>query len=81
MFEEIHSELEQGSKASQTGEGEELQLVKMAKYYFDGQGKAIRPVIALTLGHAFNETLGVKDQEVRESGKFELVLCENWVST
>ena len=25
------------------------------RYYFDGQGKAIRPVIAMTLGHAFNQ--------------------------
>ena len=29
----------------------------MSRYYFDGQGKAIRPVIALTLGNAFNHHL------------------------
>ena len=28
-----------------------------SRYYFDGQGKAIRPVIALTLGNAVNQHL------------------------
>ena len=26
----------------------------MAKYYFDGAGKGLRPVIAMCVGHAFN---------------------------
>ena len=31
------------------------------RYYFDGQGKAIRPVIAMTIGHAFNAHCGVAE--------------------
>ena len=30
-------------------------ICTITRYYFDGQGKAIRPVIAMTLGHAFNQ--------------------------
>jgi len=47
MFSEIHMELE--SELSQDSE-----LKNMATYYFDGKGKALRPVIALCIGHAFN---------------------------
>jgi len=47
MVHEIHAEL-----------GRELQvdteLGEMAKYYFDGAGKGLRPVIAMCVGHAFN---------------------------
>ena len=32
-----------------------MTLVFFNRYYFDGQGKAIRPVIAMTLAHAFNQ--------------------------
>jgi decaprenyl-diphosphate synthase subunit 1 len=31
------------------------------RYYFDGQGKAVRPVIAMTVGHAFNLHCGVPE--------------------
>lgn len=36
-------------------------LAEMSKYYFDGQGKAIRPVIAMTMGHAYNIHCGLQD--------------------
>eukprot|EP00096_Caligus_rogercresseyi_P006134 TRINITY_DN2235_c0_g1_i4.p1 TRINITY_DN2235_c0_g1~~TRINITY_DN2235_c0_g1_i4.p1 ORF type:complete len:295 (-),score=81.67 TRINITY_DN2235_c0_g1_i4:24-908(-) len=52
MFNEIHSELD--GSASHAPE-----LREMAKYYFDGKGKAIRPMIAVTLGHAVNHHLGL----------------------
>ncbi len=32
-----------------------------AKFYFDGQGKAVRPSIAMTMGHAYNCHVGVDD--------------------
>merc|ERR1719328_124574 len=42
--------------------GRELQvdteLGDMAKYYFDGAGKGLRPVIAMCVGHAFNVHTG-----------------------
>ena len=34
---------------------------EFSRYYFDGQGKAIRPVIALSVGHAFNAHCGVPE--------------------
>jgi len=49
MFIEIHSELDKEIHHKQD------ELAELAKYYFDGQGKAIRPVIAMTLAHAFNQ--------------------------
>ena len=32
-----------------------------SRYYFDGKGKAIRPVIAMIVGHAFNVHCGVPE--------------------
>ena len=46
MVGDIHAELD-------TEIRQDSELREMAKYYFDGKGKAIRPVIALCLGHAF----------------------------
>ena len=51
MVGDIHAELD-------TEIRQDSELREMAKYYFDGKGKAIRPVIALCLGHAFNHHTG-----------------------
>ena len=40
------------------------------RYYFDGQGKAIRPVIALTVGHAFNHHFATLDDINTNSREF-----------
>jgi hypothetical protein len=48
---EIHRELEAELKV-------DSELGEMAKYYFDGGGKGLRPVIAMCLGHAFNAHTG-----------------------
>ena len=48
MFKEIHEELDKEILESP-------ELAEMSKYYFDGKGKAIRPVIAMCVGHAFNQ--------------------------
>ena len=37
---------------------EDAELAEMSKYYFDGKGKSVRPVIAMCLGHAYNRHLG-----------------------
>ena len=37
--------------------------ILFCRYYFDGKGKAIRPVIAMTLAHAFNHSSGVGSDE------------------
>lgn len=57
MFTEIHSELDKEIHHNQA------ELSDLAKYYFDGKGKAIRPVIAMTLAHAFNHSQGVGSDE------------------
>jgi len=50
---------------------------EMSKYYFDGKGKAIRPVIALCLGHAFNHHTGVtSDLEVVKNQRRVAVISE-----
>ncbi len=71
MFAEIHAELgfsaNNGEQRHQD-RGAAIEGVEAAaKFYFDGQGKAVRPSIAMTVGHAFNCHRGVDgDQEVRE---------------
>ena len=37
----------------------DTELGEMAKYYFDGAGKGLRPVIAMCVGHAFNTHTGM----------------------
>merc|ERR1711963_664439 len=52
MVGEIHQELDDELKS-------DVELGQMAQYYFDGEGKGVRPVIAMTVGHAFNVHCGV----------------------
>jgi len=33
-------------------------LGEMSEYYFDGKGKAVRPVVAMCVGHAYNKHIG-----------------------
>lgn len=54
MVSEIHDELQSELKS-------DIELSEMSKYYFDGQGKAVRPVIAMTIGHAYNIHCGVPE--------------------
>ena len=66
MFEEIHQELD-----------EELyydsELREMSKYYFDGKGKAVRPVIAMCVGHAFNQHMGTFKENVCNQRKVAII--------
>jgi len=54
MVGEIHQELEDELKS-------DIELGQMAQYYFDGEGKGVRPIIAMTVGHAFNVHCGVPE--------------------
>jgi len=56
IMEEIHSRLE--SELVLDGEMGEL-----ARYYFDGGGKAVRPCIALCVGHLANHHVGVMEEQ------------------
>ena len=70
MVSDIHRELD----------GDILQdsdMREMSKYYFDGKGKAIRPVIALCLGHAFNHHTGASsDSEVIKNQRRVAIISE-----
>jgi len=54
MVGEIHQELDDELKS-------DIELGQMAQYYFDGEGKGVRPIIAMTVGHAFNVHCGVPE--------------------
>lgn len=76
VFKQIHSELE-----VQNG-GRNGKLLDMATYYFDGQGKAIRPSIVVNMGSAicahldrdsekiFNSHMKVKREKYRKQTIF-----------
>jgi len=53
---EIHQELDDQLKS-------DVELAKMAQYYFDpdNPGKGVRPIIAMTVGHALNVHCGVNE--------------------
>jgi hypothetical protein len=50
-------------------------LIYHLRYYFDGHGKAVRPVIAMTLGHAVNHHFGIGDNVdiVRKQRKVAII--------
>ena len=45
----------------------------MSEYYFDGKGKAVRPVVAMCVGHAYNKHIGDNTADIvnkqRQVGK------------
>lgn len=56
MTRDIHRRLDERME-------EQTELGDLARYYFDGQGKAVRPVIALCLGRAASLSRGGKGGE------------------
>eukprot|EP00095_Tigriopus_kingsejongensis_P004795 snap_masked-scaffold77_size404793-processed-gene-3.2 protein:Tk04795 transcript:snap_masked-scaffold77_size404793-processed-gene-3.2-mRNA-1 annotation:"decaprenyl-diphosphate synthase subunit 1" len=94
MFKEIHQELDFELKtndalrqSSQSMGVPPHQLLgtlgEMAKYYFDGQGKAVRPVIAMTLGHAFNhhQGLSVSERETVANQQRKVAIISEMIHT
>jgi len=73
MFREIHEELDGELKLHS-------ELSEMSKYYFDGKGKALRPVIAMCLGHAFNQHSGQTGEAV-ESGQRKVAIISEMIHT
>jgi len=65
MFKEIHDELDLELL-------HDSELGEMAKYYFDGKGKAVRPVIAMCVGYAFNHHMGTLEN-VRNQRKVAII--------
>lgn len=54
---------------------EQAELEEIATYYFDGQGKAYRPMIVILIGRAFNRHLGQK-VELSEAQKVVAMVAE-----
>jgi len=75
MMREIHAELETGLElpASQLGE--------VARYYFDGAGKAVRPVIAVCIGKAALKTTGVATNREVEGKQRQVALVSEMIHT
>ena len=51
----------------------DCQMREISKYYFDGQGKAVRPVIALCLGHAFNQHTGAGEETAQNQRRVAII--------
>ena len=66
MFEEIHDELDLELL-------HDSELGEMSKYYFDGAGKAVRPVIAMCVGHALNHHMGTGYENVKNQRKVAII--------
>lgn len=73
MVAEIHTELQGQLQV-------ESELGEMARYYFDGAGKGLRPVIAMCLGHAFNTHTGVAGGEA-EAGQRKVAIISEMIHT
>ena len=51
------------------------------RYYFDGQGKFIRPIIAMTIGHAFNVHCGVPEDSDIFSKQRKVAIVSEMIHT
>lgn len=61
--------------------GREPELCEVASYYFDGQGKAIRPMIAILMARAMNSHLrGESNSQLLQSQK-QLALASEMIHT
>jgi len=70
MFPRIHAELKSNCSSPL--------LHEMATYYFDGQGKAIRPLLTMLMARAVNCHMGHQDPGVVSNQKQIALICEMW---
>lgn len=66
LTDKIHRELSNMNKT----------LDDMSKYYFDGQGKALRPALTFIMAGACNSHLKVKDERTEQLQKMIAIICE-----
>jgi len=66
LTEEIHGHMSNPNKT----------LDQMSKYYFDGQGKAVRPALTLIMAGACNSHMKVDSARVEELQKQIAIICE-----
>lgn len=72
---DIHAELETGLELQSS------QLGEVARYYFDGAGKAVRPVIAVCLGKAALKTTGAATNREVEGKQRKVALVSEMIHT
>ena len=70
LFEDIHGILTTGLKNDNSTGGVDKKLCDISKYYFDGQGKAIRPRLCLTVADAVNHHYFVNPEKDTQQLKF-----------
>jgi len=75
MIRDIHAELKTDLEQQAT------QLGEVARYYFDGAGKAVRPVIAVCLGKAALKTTGVANNCEVEDKQRKVALVSEMIHT
>merc|ERR1719245_1264328 len=68
MVGEIHNHLATGEQV----------LQEMSEYYFDGQGKAVRPTLTLMMAGAVNAHLKVGDPRILALQRQIALICEMW---
>merc|ERR1719420_423112 len=66
LMEDIHTELDSELVVSS-------EMGDLAKYYFDGGGKSVRPCIAMCVGHMANHHTGNMEEEVDRSRRQRMV--------
>lgn len=69
MVGEIHDHLETSGPRD---------LQEMSKYYFDGQGKAVRPALTMIMAGAVNNHLQVNDTRILALQRQIALICEMW---
>jgi len=70
MLPMIHQELDRECRSPT--------LAEMATYYFDGQGKAVRPALTMLMAKAVNHHLNMQDAQVEQLQRQIALICEMW---
>merc|ERR1719334_2247599 len=70
MLPRIHQELDRECRSPT--------LAEMATYYFDGQGKAVRPALTMLMAKAVNHHLNMQDAQVEQLQRQIALICEMW---
>merc|ERR1719158_2441390 len=75
LMEDIHTELDSELVVSS-------EMGDLAKYYFDGGGKSVRPCIAMCVGHMANHHTGnMKEEEDRSRRQRMVAMVSEMIHT
>jgi decaprenyl-diphosphate synthase subunit 1 len=68
VYEDIRSKLQEGTS--------QAELETISKYYFDGQGKALRPMVAMLMARAINFHMQIDNQDILHSQRQVALISE-----